>query len=421
MKANVNVKRAAAFLAAVIMIGAAGVQAADGVLLADTTVRAYAEEDFDDDSPMIVSEGTCGENLTWTLDNYGTLTISGTGAMWNYYFNEIKWSGSSLVKNVIINNGVTSIGNWAFYNCKLTEVTIPDSVTRIGENAFCNCVDLESITIPESVTGIGNAAFWNTKWLTAKRAEDPLVVVNGMIIEGYTASGDVTVPNGVKSIGEYAFAFNKNITSVTIPGSVTTICFGAFENCTSLESINIPDSVTSIGSGAFLNCQDLRNVTIPASVTEISQKAFGYIKDNKTYTKINDFTIKGHTDTAAEKYAAENNFEFVSLSEINSDINSDINRDGSTDIEDLVLLQKIVAGWKIAEIWDDAPVFSDDEFAYDDGSELDDEIADDGITELLLEEPVLGDLNGDKIADIEDLVLMQKIVAGWKVELDTNK
>jgi hypothetical protein len=103
--------------------------------------------------------GTCGNNLTWTLSN-GTLTISGTGAMADYNYNAPWYVYYSAIKTILINDGVTSIGDNAFCYCiSLTSVTIGNSVTSIGNSAFSDCWRLDALQLPESVTSIGNSAF----------------------------------------------------------------------------------------------------------------------------------------------------------------------------------------------------------------------------------------------------------------------
>ena len=204
---------------------------------------------------LFAQSGTCGDNLTWTLDTEsGILTISGTGAMTNYtYSSNAPWySYRTSIKTVIIEDGVTSIGSYAFYNCTgLTSIEIPNSVTSIGEYAFSGCKSLTSITIPNSVTSIGYFAFSYCSSLTS-----------------------LTIPNSVTSIGIRAFDSCSSLTSITIPNSVTTIGDGAFDGCSSLTSITIPNSVTSIGYQAFYNCSSLTSITIPNSVTSIGDWAF---------------------------------------------------------------------------------------------------------------------------------------------------
>ncbi len=203
---------------------------------------------------MFAASGTCGEKLTWNLSN-GTLTISGFGTMTDYSDNSSSrapwYSSRSSIKSIVIEDGVTSIGDYAFWYCNLTSVTIPNSVTSIGSSAFFYCNDLISVTIPNSVTNIGESAFYNCSGLTS-----------------------VTIGNSVTSIGNYAFDGCSGLTSVTIPNSVTSIGEYAFEGCSGLTSVTIGNSVTSIGDYAFSRCSGLTSVTIPNSVTSIGEYAF---------------------------------------------------------------------------------------------------------------------------------------------------
>ena len=171
----------------------------------------------------------------------------------NYSYNSnLQNKFGSQVTEYIIGDDVTSIGEYAFYNCSgLTSVTIGNSVTSIGERAFEGCSGLTSVTIPNSVTSIGGGAFYDCSGLTS-----------------------VTIGNSVKSIGAYAFFDCTNLTSVTIPNSVTNIGGGAFYYCIGLTSVTIGNSVTSIGDGVFQACYDLTSVTIPNSVTSIGKNAF---------------------------------------------------------------------------------------------------------------------------------------------------
>ena len=195
-----------------------------------------ADETSADETSAATWTKTESDGLTWTLDADGTLTISGTGAMKDYDYdsNPSPVYHNSKVKKIVIENGVTSIGEWAFYSSGLNSVTIPDSVTSIGSHAFYDCSSLTSITIPNSVTSIGEGAFHYCSSLTS-----------------------ITIPDSVTNIEDYAFYKCSSLTSITIPDSVTSIGYKAFENCSSLTSITIPKSVTSIGSGVFHNCNNL--------------------------------------------------------------------------------------------------------------------------------------------------------------------
>ena len=146
--------------------------------------------------------------------------------------------------SITIPNSVTSIGGWAFEDCKdLTSITIPNSVTSIGEGVFWWCSSLTSVTIPNSVTSIGDYAFYSCSGLTS-----------------------ITIPNSVTSIGESAFGWCSGLTSITIPNSVTSIGNGVFAYCEGLTSITIPESVTSIGDDAFEGCSGLTSVNVWAEV-----------------------------------------------------------------------------------------------------------------------------------------------------------
>ncbi len=189
---------------------------------------------------MAASSGNCGVDVTWTMDDNGVLTIEGSGAMSDYTAGPtVPWYGKT-VTSAVIADGVTTIGNYAFYGCSvLTSVNIPNSVTSIGDRAFYNCSGLTSITIPNSVTSIGDYAFYYCSGLTS-----------------------VTIGNSVTSIGMSAFIGCSSLTSVIIPNSVTSISDRAFRYCSSLTSITIPNSVESIGSYAFQYCSNLTEVTL---------------------------------------------------------------------------------------------------------------------------------------------------------------
>ena len=193
-----------------------------------------------------------------------------------------------------IPNSVTSIGNYAFYQCTgLNSVDIPNSVISIGNSAFGECSSLANVTIGTAVTTIGNYAFQSCTGLTSIKVENGNSVYDSRdncnaIIE--TASNtliagckNTTIPNTVTAIGDYAFYGCSGLTSITIPNSVTTIGRGAFYGCTGLTSVTIGSS--SIGSGVFSDCTSLTNVTIGSSVTTIGYRLFSGC-DNLTSIKV---------------------------------------------------------------------------------------------------------------------------------------
>ena len=214
--------------------------------------------------------------------------------------------------SVIIKNSVTNIGDFAFYMCKsLTSVTIPDSVTTIGDGAFADCYSLTSVTIPDSVTTIGESAFYVCTGLTSVTIPDSVTTIGDSAFEHCRNLASVTIGSGVTTISdsvfyrcdsltsitvdadnknyssdEYGVLFNKDKTtliqypvgntrtSYKIPDGVTTIGDYAFADCYSLISVTIPDSVTTIGDYVFAYCGNLTSVTIPDSVTTIGGSPF---------------------------------------------------------------------------------------------------------------------------------------------------
>ena len=238
--------------------------------------------------------GSCGDNLTWFYSPYTEeLNISGSGDMYDYSSGDTPWfsfqfGGFSITK-IIIEKGVTSIGDNAFYNARTLEsIVIPGGITTIGDSAFSNCLVLKNVIFPDTVTSIGRAAFWACSSLES-----------------------VTIGEGVKTIGDYAFSCCNVLKNLNVPDSIAYIGVCAFSDCTKLEKITvgknnlyyssdeygalynkdktkliqypsgntskdfiIPDSVTTIGLRAFWYCKNLDSVIIPDSVEVIEQEAF---------------------------------------------------------------------------------------------------------------------------------------------------
>ena len=212
----------------------------------------------------------------WSVED-GVLKIRGTGDMENYSSSGLApwYSQRDKIVRVEIEEGITSIGEYAFYGCTdLTSVSIPNSVTNIGRSAFCGCTGLTSVRIPNSVTSIGWGAFWGCTGLTSVNIPNSVTNIGRSAFHGCTGLTSVSIPDSVTSIGDGAFCECTGLTSVSIPDGVTSIGNDAFYGCTDLTSISIPDSVTSIGRGAFYGCTGLTSVSIPDGVTSIGGYAF---------------------------------------------------------------------------------------------------------------------------------------------------
>lgn len=271
------------------------------------------------------TSGACGENVSFKFNSStGTLTISGTGEMENYYLTDDRpWvSYEDNIKKVIINNGVKSIGQYAFYSCEsLTSITIPDGIAIIKNYALSMCRSLTSITIPDSVTTIGREAFYDCYSLTSVNIPDSVTTIGDEAFSSCDGLKKVTIGDGVGKIGQEAFYGCAGLTSITIPESVTSIGYKAFDVCSNLTEIfveennryyssdeygvlfnkertnlikypngnardcyTIPEGVISITGSAFRWCKNLTSITIPEGVTSIGENAFS---DCRSLTSVN--------------------------------------------------------------------------------------------------------------------------------------
>ena len=227
------------------------------------------------DDPSAEEDSGKDGNITWRLTKDGTLYISGQGDMLDYYTKGAPWVNKT-IKKVIIERGVTSIGEYAFAMCgSLESIEIPDGMTSIGKYAFNGCESLENIKIPAGVTSIGASAFDGCKSLKSIEIPDGLTSIEARIFCDCSSLENVKIPAGVTSIGEYAFAACSSLKSIEIPDEITSIEEGIFYDCSSLENVKIPAGVTSIGASAFYCCKSLKSIEIPDGVTSIEDNTFG--------------------------------------------------------------------------------------------------------------------------------------------------
>ena len=251
-----------------------------GIILLQIVIPSLADIDWnvvfaEEINTWDISQNGDGSVMA-TLSDDGTLTISGNGEMkhWNSMF-VVAWdSNRKNIKNVIINNGVTSIGNFAFHGCEnLINITIPDSVTSIGLCAFKFCRSLTSINVDSN-----NEKYMSDKGVLYTKDKKSLIQ--------YPCKKEGTeyiILQGVTSIGNYAFEYCRSLTNITIPNSVTSIGNSAFYKCTSLTSITIPNSVTSIGNSAFSDCTSLIGISVDSNNEKyMSDKGVLYTKDKKS-------------------------------------------------------------------------------------------------------------------------------------------
>lgn len=310
-------------------------------------------------SVLDVSAATSGitGDCTWTLD--GTiLTIRGNGAMGNYSpSTSAPWETG--ITEVIIENGVTSIGNMAFYYCdSLMSITIPNSVTSIGDNAFYYCESLTSVTIPNSVKSIGSSAFSSCILLISISVGDSVSSVGNYAFSNTAWYNNQ--PDGLIYIGKVAYSY-KGVcpSSIVIEAGTLSIAGVAFYRCTSLISITIPKGVKNIGGGAFEYCSSLRSVYFGGSIADkiklsvssnnsdfknamwyydscIGVAEHTYNNDCDAYCNVCDFErkVSYHSYDENEICRTCGRFKYI----------GDLDDNGSVDTTDLAIMKLFLAG-----------------------------------------------------------------------------
>ena len=279
---------------------------------------------------------------------------------------------------ITIPDGVSVIGEQIFGKEAgyVQEIQLPDSVTAISNEAFYRCSALNKLNIPEGIEAVGDRAFGDTPWLKAQLEDSPLLIINGILIDGTTAEGDVVVPKGVKTILGSSFKLNEALTSITIPEGVEQIGPAAFQNCSALTTVTLPESlktigqdafsdtgitkltipaaVESIGDQAFVNCTALPEVTLPNKNVSIGKDAFGCTStfvSTGQYSYIfvrrvlEDFVVNCYKDSTADTYAARTGLQVKYLdgaapTDPEGILYGDVDGDKKVTIVDVITLNK---------------------------------------------------------------------------------
>lgn len=231
--------------------------------------------------PVLVfasTSGECGSYLTWTLDDNGTLTISGFGRMNNYSYDfgpqPAPWTNvKNSITSVIIEDGVTTIGSSAFVECiNLKKVVLADSIKEIGMCAFEKCSSLTSVKLPSKLTTIERSTFYECTNLTEIYIPSGVTSIedNAFFRCGFE---NINIPDGVTKIGEHVFNQCNNLISVSFPDSVTEMGESVFRFCESLKSVRLSNNIKTIGECTFFRCEELESLIIPEGVTQIMDSA----------------------------------------------------------------------------------------------------------------------------------------------------
>ena len=249
-----------------------------------------------------------------------------------------------VVPDTIDGRKVTVLGNSTFQYCTqasdIESVTLPDSLTTIEKNAFYNCEKLKSVTIPPNVSSIGLAAFvegLSESSLTEIKVDpenpyfsekDGVVFSKDgtkLIVFPSGRSGDYQIPDGTVSVGDYAFYYCVNVSSITVPGSVRSLGEGAFGNCSSLTKAVLNEGLEEIGEYAFQSSSGIRDIIIPASVKSVGKNGLCLSSGCRIRVLSTDTVwaddafrdsalIAGKKDSTLQKYAEDRGYTFVELS-----------------------------------------------------------------------------------------------------------
>ena len=309
-----------------------------------TTIGNYAFSECDNLTSIVIpnSVTAIGYYAFHSCDALASITVDGGNRYYqsidgNLYTKDgktlIQYAIGKTATSFIVPEGVTTIGNSAFYNCdKLASVVIPNSVTTIGNYAFAYCNGLTGITVDG-----GNRYY--------QSIDGNLYTKDGKTLIQYAIGKTATsfiIPEGVSTIGDYAFSYCDSLTSVEIPNSVTTIGDHAFFNCDSLTSVVIPNSVTAIGDNALSHCDSLTSVIIPNSVTTIGRRAFSWCDNLTIYCEAQSQpsgwdsewnsdcpVVWGYNDEAPEEYIESWDISATTEDNVTAYLYDNLNNDGT--------------------------------------------------------------------------------------------
>ena len=319
----------------------------------------------------VAASGSCGTGVKWSLASNGVLAITGTGKgiMKDYAEGSRKpWESKGDVKQIIICEGVTHIGDHAFANSSATRVSLPESLTSIGTRAFAGAA-ITAMTIPGSVTTIGVEVFWSCSDLTSLTICDGVTAIESAFGK-CTGLTELVLPDSVTTIGAQAFDGCTGLEEITFSRNLTSIGYMAFSGCTGLTELVFPDSLKKIGQESFKYCSGLRAVSLGTGLTTIGRMAFDgcdptavdYRDTQKEWRSIaignkNDClsrvtciklgVIVTDGDTPDVKDVASLYDHLTGQADTaytpQQELSADVNRDGTLDVYDLQLLYEAVA------------------------------------------------------------------------------
>lgn len=257
----------------------------------ENLAELYPKQYYDSVSNNIVAGGECGDNVVWFLDQSATLTVSGKGAINNFTRDENTgiitqpwYEVRSNIEKVVLNDGVTRIGEHAFRELpNVNSIVIPSSVVSIGAQSIRQCPNLTNVIIPEGVVQIERSAFYGCTGLT-----------------------NISIPDSVEVLGDYVIYGCTSVTSIKIPDGIKTVGIWAFGK-TGITTITIPDGLTGIPDYFVYNCPNFSSVVIPAGIKSIGKNAFAYTNLTSAVFKVTNGWYRGNS-AGSKQYAISSNY-----------------------------------------------------------------------------------------------------------------
>ncbi len=282
--------------------------------------------------PVNAESASCGESVSWNLSN-GTLTISGSGEMSDFKDNEFGpwYENRHLITEVVVENGVTSIGSNAFFDCdNLVKVTLADSVTSIGSYAFMECDSLRSVSLGNGITSIGSYAFKFCYSIQSIKFPDSLQFLGLESFQGCKSLASLVIPTSVTTMQESVFSYCTDLMQVIVNASISELPMWTFYGCDSLVNVTLSETVVSVGESAFHNCESLNSVSSPASsditqnlTNQIQEDVAGFIGVNGDPVGDSSFTNSNESGTI-QKEVIDNEEVFVKGSINETDTQLDV-------------------------------------------------------------------------------------------------
>ena len=239
--------------------------------------------------------------------------------------------------DVTLHEGLVELQQGVFGNTRLKSITFPESLLRLRAGVFSYCTTLEEVNFPSHQVDIYSNVFMETAWLKARQAENPLVIVDGTLIDATTTVGDVVIPDGVTIIASQAFSMNQKVTSVIVPATVKNIWDETFYYCQNLKTVELLGA-EYIGPNTFCGCLSLESVRLSRNLREIGETAFSGLEQKVTVY------YGGTKEEWQQVNIPDRTNRFYNLARYKYSTYGDVNSDAKLSAADVIAVQKWLMG-----------------------------------------------------------------------------